>query len=85
LQFFIIGLTCLTTTRGGESRKDEVFFKQNPIYKEQVLDGLIEILFQSYVNIEEDPKKLARICIVSINALHAFSVLCLKRTIGVMA
>jgi hypothetical protein len=50
-----------------------------------VLDGLIEILFQSYVNIEEDPKKLARICIVNINALHAFSVLCLKRTIGVMA
>jgi hypothetical protein len=77
----MIGLTYLAT-RGGESREDEEFFKQNPIYNEQVLDGL-ETLFQSYVN-SEDPKKLAKIRIENINAFHAFAVLCLKHTVGVM-
>jgi hypothetical protein len=47
-----------------------------------VLDSL-ETLFQSYVN-SEDPKKLAKICIENINAFHAFAVLCLKHTVGVM-
>jgi hypothetical protein len=77
----MIGLTYLAT-RGGESREDEEFFKQNPIYNKKVLDGL-ETLFQSYVN-SEDPKKLAKIRIEDINAFHAFAVLCLKHTVGVM-
>jgi hypothetical protein len=59
----MIGLTYLAS-RGGESREDEEFIKQNPIYNEKVLDGL-ETLFQSYVN-SEDPKKLAKICIENI-------------------
>jgi hypothetical protein len=78
----MIGLTYLAS-RGGESREeDEEFFKQNPIYNKKVLDSL-ETLFQSYVN-SEDPKKLAKIRIENINAFHAFAVLCLKHTVGVM-
>ena len=83
LPSFVIGLTYLAT-RGGESgEEDKAFFKANPIYNEKVLDGL-ETLFQSYVN-SEDPKKLARIRVEDITAFHAFAVLCLKHTIGVMA
>lgn len=70
------------TTRRGDSTEDAAFFAKHPIYNNNVLDGL-ETLFQSYVN-SEDPKKLSRIRIDDINAFHAFCVLCLRHTVGVM-
>jgi hypothetical protein len=76
-----IGLTYLAR-RGGDSGGDTAFFKANPIYNEQVLDGL-ETLFQSYVT-NDDPKKLPKIRIEDVNAFHAFAVLCLRHTVGVM-
>lgn len=47
-----------------------------------MLDGL-ETLFQQYV-LSEDTKKLARIRIENVNAFHAFAVLCLRHTVGMM-
>jgi hypothetical protein len=77
----LLGLTYLAT-RGGESTEDAQFFAQNPIYNVHILDGL-ETLFQSHVNSNET-KKLSRIRIDDINAFHAFVVLCLRHTVGVM-
>jgi hypothetical protein len=76
-----IGLAYLAR-RGGESGQDAAFFKENPIYNEQVLDGL-ENLFRSYVT-SDDPKKLPKFRIEDVNAFHAFAVLCLRHTVGVM-
>lgn len=74
-------MTYLATGRG-DSAADAEFFAENTIYNSNVLDGL-ETLFQSYV-ISEDPKKLSRIRIDDINAFHAFTILCLRHTTGVM-
>ena len=69
------------STRRGESLQDEEFFK-NTIYDSDILDGL-ETLFQQYVQ-SDDMKKLARIRIEDRNAFHAFTILCLRHTVGVM-
>jgi hypothetical protein len=79
-RILFIGLTYLASRRG-DSGGDAAFFKENPIYNEQVLDGL-ETLFQSYVT-SDDPKKLPKIRIEDVNAFHAFAVLCLRHTVGV--
>jgi hypothetical protein len=70
------------TTRRGDSAEDTEFFADNPVYNEDVLDGL-ETLFQTYVT-SNDTKKLSRARIEDINAFHAFVILCLRHTIGVM-
>ena len=69
-------------SRGGDSTEDAQFFAQNPIYDSNILDGL-DTLFRSYVS-SDDTKKLSRIRIDDINAFHAFVVLCLRHTVGVM-
>jgi len=73
-------LTYLSTRRG-ESLQDEEFFKKT-IYDSDILDGL-ETLFQQYVQ-SNDMKKLARIRIEDRNAFNAFTILCLRHTVGVM-
>jgi hypothetical protein len=81
LHTLVLGLTYLATRRG-ESAEDEEFFAKNSIYSKEVLDGL-ETIFQQYV-MSNDTKKLARLRIEDVNAFHAFTVLCLRHTIGVM-
>jgi hypothetical protein len=76
------GLNYLSTRRG-DSSEDTEFFAENPIYNEDILDGL-ETLFQTFVT-SNDTKKLSRARIEDVNAFHAFVILCLRHTIGVMA
>jgi hypothetical protein len=77
-----LGLTYLATRRG-DSTEDEEFFSKNSTYNKEILDGL-ETIFQQYV-VNNDNKKLARLRIEDVNAFHAFTVLCLRHTVGVMA
>ncbi len=69
-------------SRSGDAAEEATFFKENPIYNKYILDGL-DTLFQQYV-LSEDPEKLAKVRIENIHAFHAFVVLCLRHTVGVM-
>jgi hypothetical protein len=75
----LIGLKYLHS-RSGDGADDTGFFKDNPIYNKEVLDGL-EILFQQFV-LSEDPTKIAKVRIENIHAFNAFTVLCLRHTVG---
>lgn len=80
---FIIGLSYLARRNDNAAEEDAEFFKDNPIYDANILDGLATI-FQHYVD-SDDSEKLAKIRIEDINAFRAFAELCLKHTVGVMA
>jgi hypothetical protein len=75
----LIGLKYLAS-RSVDTPDDAAFFKDNPIYNKEVLDGL-EILFQQFV-LSEDPAKIAKVRIENIHAFNAFTVLCLRHTVG---
>lgn len=82
MPFTFVGLQHLAST-SGDAAEEEAFFKENAIYNKDVLEGLEE-LYQQYV-LSRDPNKLARIRIENIKAFHAFVILCMRNTLGVMA
>lgn len=79
----MVGLSYLARRNDNAAEEDAEFFKDNPIYDANILDGLATI-FQHYVD-SDDSEKLAKIRIEDINAFRAFAELCLKHTVGVMA
>ena len=71
------------SSRTGDAAEDNDFFKAHPIYSNDILEGL-QTLYQQYV-LSEDATKLARIRVENLNAFHAFVILCLRHTLGVMS
>lgn len=69
-------------SRSGDAAEDATFFKEHPIYNQNILDGL-DTLIQQYV-LSKDPDKLAKVRLENIHAFQAFVVLCLRHTVGVM-
>jgi len=69
-------------SRSGDAAEDAAFFKEHPIYNQDILDGL-DALMQQYV-LSRDPDKMAKVRLENIHAFQAFVVLCLRHTVGVM-
>ena len=69
-------------SRSGDAAEDAAFFKEHPIYNQDILDGL-DTLMQQYV-LSRDPDKMAKVRLENLHAFQAFVVLCLRHTVGVM-
>jgi hypothetical protein len=68
-------------SRSGDAAEDAAFFKEHPIYNQDILNGL-DALIQQYV-LSGDPDKLAKVRLENLHAFQAFVILCLRHTVGV--